>query len=47
VRIAALEHLRELDGPESARRLAAADPNAQVRNWRPSADEHASTLFAI
>jgi hypothetical protein len=36
VRIAALEHLCELDGPDTARRLAAADPNAQVRKWRPS-----------
>jgi hypothetical protein len=34
LRIAALEHLCELDGPETARRLAAADPNAHMRTWR-------------
>jgi hypothetical protein len=45
-RIAALEHLCELDGPESARCLAAADPNAQVRKWRPAADRLAPSLFA-
>ena len=45
VRIAALEHLCELDGPETARHLAAADPNAQVRKWRPPADERAPSLF--
>lgn len=39
VRIAALERLCELDGPETARRLAAADPNAQVRKWRPATDQ--------
>ena len=46
VRIAALELLCELDGPDTARRLAAADPNAQVRKWRPPADERAPSLFA-
>ena len=46
VRIDALEHLCELDGPETARRRAAADPNAQVRKWRPPADERAPNLFA-
>jgi hypothetical protein len=46
VRIAALELLCELDGPEPTRRLAAADPNAQVRKWRPPADERAPSLFA-
>jgi hypothetical protein len=46
VRIAALAHLSELDGPETARRVAAADPNAQVRKWRPPAGERAPTLFA-
>jgi hypothetical protein len=46
VRIAALEHLCELDAPDTARRLAAADPNAQVRKWRPPADELAPSLFA-
>jgi hypothetical protein len=46
VRTAALELLCELDGPEPARRLAAADQNAQVRKWRPSADERAPSLFA-
>jgi hypothetical protein len=47
VRIAALEHLCELDGPETARRLAAADPNAQVRKWRPAADTPTPRLFAM
>ena len=46
VRIAALELLCELDGPETARRLAAADPNAQVRKWRPAADTLTPSLFA-
>ena len=46
VRIAALELLCELDGPEPARHLAAADPNAQVRNWRPPADTPTPSLFA-
>ena len=46
VRTAALEHLCELDGPDTARRLAATDQNAQVRKWRPSADERAPSLFA-
>jgi hypothetical protein len=46
VRIAALELLCELDGAEPARRLAAADPNAQVRKWRPPADKRAPSLFA-
>ncbi len=46
VRIAALEQLSELDGPETARRLAAADPNAQVRKWRPAADTITPSLFA-
>jgi hypothetical protein len=46
VRIAALQRLCELDGPEHARRLAAADPNAQVRKWRPPADERVPSLFA-
>jgi hypothetical protein len=46
VRIAALELLCELDGAEPARRLASADPNAQVRRWRPPADERAPSLFA-
>lgn len=46
VRIAALEHLCELDGPETARHLAAADPNAHVRKWRPATDRLAPTLFA-
>jgi hypothetical protein len=46
VRIAALEHLCELDGAEPARRLAAADPNAQVRKWRPPADTLTPSLFA-
>jgi hypothetical protein len=45
VRIAALGLLCELDGAEPARRLAAADPNAQVRKWRPPADERAPSLF--
>ena len=47
VRIAALEHLCELDGPETARRRAAADPNAQVRKWRPATDRLAPSLFAM
>jgi hypothetical protein len=46
VRIAALELLCELDDPDTARRLAAADPNAQVRKWRPAADTLAPSLFA-
>jgi hypothetical protein len=46
VRIAALELLCELDGAEPARRLAAADPNAQVRKWRPPAEKRAPSLFA-
>jgi hypothetical protein len=46
VRTAALEHLCELDGPDTPRRLAAADPNAQVRKWRPAADERTPSLFA-
>ena len=46
VRIDTLEHLCELDGSETARRRAAADPNAQVRKWRPPADERAPSLFA-
>jgi len=46
VRTAALEHLCELDGPDTAQRLAAADPNARVRKWRPPADERAPSLFA-
>ena len=33
-------------GAEPARRLAAADPNAQVHKWRPPADERAPSLFA-
>lgn len=45
VRTAALELLCELDGPDPARRLAAADPNAQVRKWRPPADKRAPSLF--
>lgn len=45
VRIAALELLCELDGPEPARRLAAADPNAQVRKWQPPADTLTPSLF--
>ena len=47
VRIAALELLCELDGPDTARRLAAADPNAQVRKWRPAADSLAPSLFSM
>jgi hypothetical protein len=47
VRIAALELLCELDGPDTARRLAAADPNAQVRKWRPPADTPTPSLFAV
>ena len=47
VRIAALELLCELDGIEPARRLAAADPNAQVRKWRPPADTPTPSLFAV
>jgi hypothetical protein len=46
VRIAALELLCELDGAEPARRLAAADPNAQVRKWRPPGDTLTPSLFA-
>jgi hypothetical protein len=46
MRIAALELLCELDGAEPARRLAAADPNAQVRKWRPPAEKRAPSLFA-
>jgi hypothetical protein len=46
VRIAAFKHLCELDGPETARHLAAADPNARVRKWRPATDRLAPTLFA-
>lgn len=46
MRIAALEHLCELDGPETPRRLAAADPNAHVRKWRPATDRLAPSLFA-
>jgi hypothetical protein len=46
VRTAALEHLCELDGAEPARRLAAADPNAQVRKWRPPSDTLTPSLFA-
>jgi hypothetical protein len=46
VRIAALELLCELDGAEPAWRLAAADPNAQVRKWRPPADTLTPSLFA-
>jgi hypothetical protein len=46
VRIAALEHLCELDGADTARRLAAADPNAQVRKWRPPANTSTPSLFA-
>jgi hypothetical protein len=46
VRIAALELLCEPDGPEPARRLAAADPNAQVRKWSPPADTLTPILFA-
>ena len=46
VRVAALELLCELDGPDTARRLAAADPNAQVRKWRPPADKRSPSLFA-
>jgi hypothetical protein len=45
VRIAALELLCELDGPDTARRLAAADQNAQVRKWRPPADTLTPSLF--
>jgi hypothetical protein len=47
VRIAALELLCELDGIEPARRLAAADPNAQVRKWPPPADTPTPSLFAV
>jgi len=46
VRIAALERLCELDGPEAARRLANTDPNTQVRKWRPAADTLTPSLFA-
>lgn len=46
VRIAALELLCELDGPDPARRFAASDPNAQVRRWRPRTDTLTPTLFA-
>jgi len=35
VRRAALDRLCELDGPETARRRAYADPNAAVRRWQP------------
>ena len=46
VRISALELLCELDGAEPARRLAAADPDAQVRKWRPPTDTLTPSLFA-
>ena len=45
VRTAALELLCELDGAEPARRLAATDPNAHVRKWRPPADTLTPSLF--
>jgi hypothetical protein len=35
VRLAALEVLCELDGPDAARRRADADTNATVRQWKP------------
>ncbi|MGH2862453.1 MAG: hypothetical protein ACRDLT_13250 [Solirubrobacteraceae bacterium] len=46
VRIAALELLCELHGAEPARRFAAADPNAQVRKWRPPEHTLTPALFA-
>ena len=46
VRIAALDLLCDLDGPNPARRFAASDPNAQVRQWRPPTDTTTPSLFA-
>lgn len=39
VRRAALEQVRELDGPDAARRRARSDPDATVRAWRPTRSE--------
>ena len=45
VRRTALDRLCELDGPEKARRIAGADPNAAVRKWRPRAPDNQPTLL--
>jgi hypothetical protein len=45
VRRTALDRLCELDGPEKARRIAGADPNAAVRKWRARAPDNQPTLL--
>ncbi|MGO9752223.1 MAG: hypothetical protein ACLP8S_05785 [Solirubrobacteraceae bacterium] len=45
VRLAALEVLCELDGPDAALRRARADPNATVRKWTPSIEPAQATLL--
>jgi len=45
VRRTALDVLCRLDGPEKARRRASADPNAEVRKWRPRAPDSQPTLL--
>ena len=45
VRLAALELLCELDGPDAARRRARDDPNATVRTWTPPIEPVQATLL--
>ena len=45
VRLAALEVLCELDGPDAARRRARDDPNATVRKWTPQIEPIQATLL--
>lgn len=45
VRLAALELLCELDGPDAARRRAFDDPNATVRRWTPRTEPTQATLL--
>ncbi len=45
VRLAALDVLCELDGPDAARSRAHIDTNATVRRWRPSAELTQPTLL--
>ncbi len=45
VRLAALELLCELDGPDAARRRARDDPNATVRKWTPPIEPAQATLL--
>jgi hypothetical protein len=45
VRLAALDLLCELDGPDAARGRAQVDPNATIREWRPPIELTQPTLL--